>query len=136
MKKSISWILEFTSNLPNKKEKIKCLQANAHPSIINVLKYCYDPKIVWLIPEGVPPYKHSPDPNIDFMFYHESRKLYLFVEGGNPNLQQSRREYLFISMLQSLNEGDSKLLLSIKDKKLPYKGLDSKLILEAFPDLY
>ena len=135
-RKAISWILEYTSNLPNEEEKVKCLQANNHPAILTILKFCYDPNIKWLLPEGDPPYAAKDDPNSENLLYSETRRLYLFVEGGNPNLVQMRREMLFIELLQSIYPGDAKLLCSIKDKKLPYSGLDSNIVLKAFPGLY
>ena len=70
------------------------------------------------------------------MLYTEARRLYLFIEGGNPNLTQLKRESMFVDLLQSINPEDAKLLISIKDKKLPYKGLSSKTVLKAFPGLF
>ena len=63
------------------------------------------------------------------------RKLYLFVEGGNPNLKPARREYLFIELLESVHDDEAKLLLQIKDKKIKCRGLTYKLIKETFPEL-
>ena len=37
-RKSIAWILDFTSKLPNDEEKVKCLQANDNTAIRTVLK--------------------------------------------------------------------------------------------------
>lgn len=135
-RKSIAWILDFTSKLPNDEEKVKCLQANDNTAIRTVLKYAYDPNIKWALPEGDPPYKPCEYPHQENMLYQEIRRLYLFLEGGNPNLKQVKRESMFIEVLQSVDPEDAKLLLSIKDKKLPYKGLNSKIVLRAFPGLY
>lgn len=135
-RKPISWILDFTSKLPNEEEQIKCLQVNNNSAILTILKFCFDPNIKWLLPEGDAPYKPCAYPNVDNMLYSEARRLYLFVEGGNPNLTQLKRESMFVDLLQSINPEDAKLLISIKDKKLPYKGLSSKTVLKAFPGLY
>lgn len=135
-RKSIAWILEFTSKLPNEEEQIKCLQANDNSAIRTVLKFCFDPNIKWLLPEGDAPYKPCEYPNMDNMLYSEARRLYLFVEGGNPNLTTLKRESMFVELLQSITPEDAKLLISIKDKKLPYKGLTSKTVLKAFPGLF
>lgn len=135
-RKSISWILEFTSKLPNDEEKIKCLQQNNHPAILTILKGAYDPHIEWQLPEGDPPYVPCEYPHQENMLYTEARKLYLFMVNGNPNLKQLKRESMYIELLQSVDPNDAKLLLSIKNKKLPYKGLSSQLILKAFPGLY
>lgn len=135
-RKAISWILDFTSKLPNEEEKIKCLRANNISQIIDVLRFTYDPNIKWLLPEGEPPYAPNNGSNLESRFYAEIRKLYLFVEGGNNNLHPLKRETLFISLLENIHPEDAKLLMSMKDKKLPYKGLTSTLILKAFPGLY
>jgi hypothetical protein len=135
-KKAISWILDFTSKLPNDEEKIKCLQANNNMAILTILKLAYDPNIKWLLPEGDAPYNPSGEANTETYLYSDARKLYLFIEGGNPNLTTARREALFIDFLQNIHPEDAKLIVAIKDKKLPYKGLNSKLVLKAFPGLY
>lgn len=132
--KSISWILDFTAKLEDEDEQIKCLRANQNV-LKDVLKYTFDPKIKWLLPEGIPPYKPSAEQYNEDAFYHEVRKLYLFVEGGNMNLTQSRREFLFVEMLQHIHPEDAELLCAIKDRKLPY-DIDAKLVLKAFPGLF
>jgi hypothetical protein len=135
-RKSISWILDFTSKLPNEEEKIKCLQANNNNAILTILKYAYDPNIEWVLPEGNPPYTPCEYPHQENMLYQEIRRLYLFLKGGNDNLHPLKRESMFIDILQSVDPEDAKLLLAMKDKKLPYKGLNSKIVLKAFPGLY
>jgi hypothetical protein len=135
-RKSVSWILDFTSKLPNDDEKIKCLQANDNTALRTILKYAYDPNITWALPEGDPPYKPCEYPHQENMLYQEIRRLYLFLQGGNPNLKQLKRESMFIEVLQSVDPEDAKLLLAIKEKKLPYKGLNSKLVQKAYPGIY
>lgn len=135
-RKSIAWILEFTSKLPNEQEQIKCLQANDNTAIRTVLKFCFDPAIVWALPEGDPPYKPCEYPNLENMLYSEARRLYLFVEGGNPNLKTLKRESMFIDLLQCITPEDAKLLVSIKDKKLPFKGLKASTVQKAFPGIF
>lgn len=131
-RKSISWILEFTSKLSDA-EKVKCLAAN--PSVAPILKFAYDPDIVWLLPDTDPPYTPCDFANLDNELYSQLRKLYLFVKGGNDNLSGIKRERLFIDMLESVLPADAKLLLAIKNKTLPY-DISSKIVLQAFPGLY
>lgn len=135
-RKSIGWILEFTSKLPNEEEQIKCLQANDNSAIRTILQFCFDPNIKWLLPEGDPPYKPSEFPNLENMLYSEARRLYLFVEGGNPNLKPLKRESMFVDLLQCITPEDAKLLCAIKDKKLPFKGLKASTIQKAYPGLF
>lgn len=135
-KKAISWILDFTSKLPNDEEKIKCLKANQNSAILTILKFAYDPNIKWLLPTGDAPYVPGTATGTESYLYSDARKLYLFIEGGNPNLTKLRREALFIDFLQNIHPEDAKLIVAVKDKKLPYNGISSKLVLKAFPGLY
>lgn len=134
-RKTIAWILEFTSKLPHD-EQIKCLRANDNTAVKTILKFCFDPNIKWLLPEGEAPYTPCSYPNLENMLYSEARRLYLFVEGGNTNLTTLKRESMFVELLQSIDPADARLLESIKDKKLPWEGLTAKTVLEAFPGLF
>jgi hypothetical protein len=100
-----------------------------------ILRGAYDPTVKWLLPEGNPPYKVNDIVDQQHRLFTESRKLYLFVEGGNPSLKQMRREQLYIELLEAVDPEDAKLLLSIKDKKLPYPGVTLNIVNLAFPGL-
>lgn len=132
--KAISWILEFTSKLPEE-EQVKCLQANDIDAIKIILKACFDPNIEFLLPEGEPPYTPTDLDGQENMLYRESRKLHHFIRGGNDNLAQIKREKMYIDLLESVTPEDAKLLVSIKDKKLPY-SISSSTVLKAYPGLF
>lgn len=134
-RKTIAWILEFVTKLPQE-EQVKCLQANDNSAIRTILKFCFDPNIKWLLPEGDAPYTPCNFPNLENMLYSEARRLYLFVEGGNPNLTTLKRESMFVELLQCIDPADARLIESIKDKKLPWEGLSPKTVLEAYPGLF
>jgi len=135
MRLSIAEILEKSQEFKTRKEKVAWLQANDTPALRTVIKYAWDDNIKFLLPKGSVPYTPMLTNEGQGMLYHEARKLYLFVEGGNPNLKQLRREQLFIQLLESIDPKDADLIVNVKDKKLPYKGLDRNLIKEAFEDL-
>lgn len=135
MRKSISEILEEASKASTNEDKIRILRANDSFALRVVLQYALDPNIKWLLPKGKVPYKPSDYPDAHGVLYKEARRLYLFVEGGNPNLKQPRREYLYIELLESVDKKDAELLVAIKDKKIPYKGINYKLVKEAFPEI-
>lgn len=135
-RKNISWILKFASNLKTTEEKIECLRQNDVPAIRQVLQYTFHPNIKWLLPDTDPPYTPCQFDSSDSNFYKEVRKLYLFVEGGNPNLNQVQRERMFINMLESIHPEDALLLLSMKNKQLPYPGLTKSIINKAFPGIF
>lgn len=136
MRKSIAWILKFTSELPNEEEQIKCLRANDNFAIKTILRGAFDPNVKWVLPEGEPPYTPCEYPNVENMLYSEVRRLYLFVEGGNDNVKPLKRESMFIDLLQSITPDDAKLLIAVKDKRLPFDGLTAETVLKAFPGLF
>lgn len=135
MRKSISEILKQVSEQSGKQSKIDMLRENYTPVLAQILQYALDPRIKWLLPEGEPPFKQNVFPGQETVLYSEARRLYLFVEGGNPNLTNIRRETLFIQLLEMLHPEDAKVIIAAKDKKIPYKGITAKLVNEAFPGL-
>lgn len=135
MRLGIFQVLEQASTIKGTEEKINFLRNNNSPALQIILKYAYDPSIVWDLPEGAPPYTPCPYPAQEMRLMAEARRLYLFVKGGNPNLTKIKRESLYIELLESVHPSDAVLLNAVKDKKIPYKGITAKLVKEAFPDL-
>ena len=135
MKLGLAEILKKASDFEKKIDKIDWLYKNDSPALRAILKYAYDPKVKFILPEGAPPYKQNQLPDLQSVLYSELRKLYLFVEGGNPNLKQTRREYLFIQLLENLDKEDAELIVAVKDKKIPYKGITKKFVEEVYPGL-
>ena len=135
MRKSIYNILKEASELKTEDEIVNALRV-ANPAVRQLIRYAYDPAIKFMLPEGSPPYKPCEFLDQEGRLPVELRKLYLFVEGGNPNLTKVKREMLFIQLIESIDKDDAVLLCSVKDKKLPFKKLTKKLIKKAFPDDY
>ena len=134
MKNNISTILQKIEQL-KKSERPEALRQNDSPTMRTVLAFCFDPNIKWLLPEGEAPFKKNVNEDQRNMFYSQARTLYLYVEGGNRNLTPLRREQLFIQLLESIDPEDATMLVSIKDKKMPYKGITYDIVKEAFPEL-
>ncbi len=135
MKLSVSEILKKASEMKNENDRIQWLRNNNSVALESVLRGAFDPKIKWLLPEGAPPYKPNDLVDQQNKLYAEARKLYLFIEGGNPDLKQLRRETLFVELLESVDPEDAKLLLAIKDKHLPYPGVTPDVVNKAFPGI-
>lgn len=132
----VSTILKEASNITSKKDRVNFLRSH-HPNGVmkQLLKYALDSNIKFALPEGVPPYTPCAVLDNEAGLYQEARRLYLFIEGGHPNLTNLRRETLFIQVLESIPPAEAELLLAVKDKKLPYKGINQLVVREAFPGL-
>lgn len=137
-KKTFHEIFTEVDKTSGRGNKIAVLHKYSSPALKAVLGYTYDPTVKWLLPEGTPPYKPTDDIDTHSVFYAEIRKLYLFTDGpsdAQKNLKQTRREQLFIEILESIHPDDAKVLIAMKDRRLPYKGLTAKLVQEAFPNM-
>ena len=134
---SLPFIFGEVSKAKTKDQKKATLIKYDNSALRELLRYAFDPNLKFLLPPGNPPHKYAGDtdePNPTYL-YGLVRKLYLFVEGGNTALKQSRREYLFIEMLESIHPLEAELLLQVKDKKVKCRGLTYNLVKDTFPDL-
>jgi len=135
----ISGIFQEIEKTTGRKEKIKLLQSyESNQAFMKILEAVCDVRVIFELPEGNPPY-NTPDDMVDNVagLYQEVRKLYVFTKNAkSQNIHSIKRERIFIEMLESIHPDDAKLMLSVKDKKLPYKGITTKLVKEAFPDRF
>ena len=132
----VSEILNKVSKLKTKKEKVAWLKQNNSDGLRMVIKSSFDPELKWLLPEGDVPFNRNdaPEGTEHTDLHTEAKKLYHFIEGGNYDITQGKRENLFIQMLEGLQEGDADVLVAAKDKSLhrKYKGLSDNVVKEAF----
>ena len=132
----ISEILDKVSKLKTKKEKVAWLKDQNTDGLRVVIKSSFDPKIKWHLTEGDVPFRRNDAPaGTEHTDLHmESRKLYHFIEGGNYDITQTKRETLFIQVLEGLQESDADVLVAAKEKSLhrKFKGLSDNVVKEAF----
>ena len=132
----ISEIFTKINNAKDKPKKIEVLRQYDSPGMRMILKGAFDPKIVWELPEGTPPYIENEAPAGTEHTYLEveARRLYNFAKGGNNTINKIRKETLFIQMLEGLHASEAKVLIDVKNKSLnkTYKGLTSDMVKEAF----
>jgi len=132
----ISEILDKVSKAKTKQNKIALLKEHDSPALRMVIKSSFDPKIKWSLPEGEVPFKRNEAPagTEHSTLAYESRRLYHYIEGGNPSLSQTKRETMFVQMLEGLHDSEADVLVAAKDKSLhqAYKGLSANVVKEAF----
>lgn len=128
-------IFTQVNNAKDKPKKIEVLRKYDSQGLRQLLKAAFDPKIVWDLPEGTPPYiaNEAPAGTDHTSLLDEARKLYLFVKGGS-NIPKVKKETLYIQMLEALHKDDALALIAIKEKNLNlvYKGLTENCVKEAF----
>lgn len=136
VKISITEIIKEAASKKTTAEKVNFLKSNDGSPLRVVLKFTYDPSIEFLIPGTAPPFNPNEyEDEAKGLLYTEARRLKIFVKGGGyDNLNQIKREALFISLLEDVDNDDANTLCQMISKK-PFKGLSKKTIQEAFPDL-
>ena len=131
-----SEIFTKVNNAKVKEEKIKVLKQHDSVPLRQILKGAFDPKIEWDLPEGTPPYKQNEAPagTEHTVLYTESKRLWHFIKGADPKLSKTRKEMMYIQMLEGLHADEAKLLINVKEKNLnnTYKGLTDAVVKEAF----
>ena len=136
MKLSIAEILEKANDLQSDTDRKVFLIANNSNALQTILRCVFDPKVKFLLPEGKIEYTKNQLYDLEHLLYAEVKRLYLFIEGGNPNLTDEKRLKLFQSWLENISSKDADMMMYVKDKKLPYKTITKSFIKNAFPDLY
>ena len=138
MKLLINEVLQKVSNAKTKPQKVKLLKEYNTNALRSVLIANFDESIVSLLPPGEVPYtpNDAPEGTEHTVLEKEYRKLYLFFKGGSSTLKQSKREELFVQLLEGLTAGEAEVLCLVKDKKLGKRWKITKACVEeAFPTI-
>ena len=130
---NIAYILKKINDLPSK-ERVVALQQNDYPAVRQILMCMFNDNIKFLLPEGKPPYTPNQFENKGAL-HKEIRKFNYFVEGASPIQNKTKREAVFIELLETLEPEEAELVLAAKDKVSPFKNINKKLVQEAFPGL-
>jgi hypothetical protein len=136
MKDGIAEIIEKASKLKTEKEKISFLQNSARQCgpLVTVFRLMFDSGVEFDLPNGDPPYKPQPkESDLQNFLYSEFRRIRYFIK-GQSNMKSLKRETMFIEFLESMDPDDAKLIVSLKDKKSPYKGITKNLIKKTFSE--
>ena len=124
------------NNAKDKPRKLKVLKEHDSVSLRQVLKGAFDPSIEWLLPKGDVPYtvNDAPIGTEHTLLSQEAKRLYLFTKGGDNTLSSTKRETLFIQMLEGLSAEEAEFLATVVNKRVnnEYKGFTANLVKEAF----
>jgi len=137
MKLLMHEVLQKISNAKTKAQKVKLLEEYNTPALRAILIANFDESVISMLPEGEVPYKKNdaPEDTEHTKLDHEYRKLYLFFKGG-ANISQTRRETLFIQLLEGLHQGEAEVLCLVKDRKIGKRWkITRQCVEQAFPSI-
>lgn len=129
--KSISEI----EDVNERKERLReeCIKLN--PLAI-IIQYAYHPDMIFDLPEGEIP-KSLLNPSYGITPNETYRLLKHFHGWRNTNpSSKNRKEQSFIKVINMIFPDDVPVYVGIKDKKLPYEGLDKDFCVWAMPELF
>ena len=134
---SLSGILAKAEAEKNLEAKVNVLRTFDNPVLRRLMRLTFDPSIKWLLPSGDITYTPNKLVDNEHALYNASKKLDIWIDGAYPQqVTDEKRVKLFRLLLETLAYEDAELLLSIKDKKLPYKSLTKVIIKKAFPGIF
>ena len=115
------------------KKQAEVIRKHNNPSLKEILILTFHPTVEWKLPEGAPPYKPlAESTDMEGRLYGEVKKSDYFVNTPQGlQLSSTKRETMFIQLLESLDPGDARLLLRMKDKDLKIK---KEALKEVFPE--
>jgi len=79
-------IMDKISKASTKKEKVELLEKYDSLALKNILKGTFDDAIVWILPDGNPPYTPAPESSPPSTFYKQYDALKYFVKGGQASV--------------------------------------------------
>lgn len=134
--KFVHEVLDLVDKAKTKQEKMDLLKKYDSMVLKNILIGTYNDKIVWNVPEGVPPYTPADEIRQPSTIQKQLDQLRYFIKGGaGDNLLKVKREMMFIRLLETIHPKDAQIVLAMVAKKLPVKGLTKALVKEVFPKL-
>ena len=157
-------ILDLASKQKSAAKKVEVLKNYEHDCVKMVLIWNFDKSIISLLPEGEVPYgetnaqttfagslseniareaaggESATGQDIDgrnkTSIRREYQNFYHYVKGGNDALPTTRREMMFINLLQGLHPKEAEVLVLVKDKSLESKyKITQDNVKDAYPDI-
>ena len=131
-------ILDLVSKQRSAAKKAEVLKEYGFDGLKAILIWNFDDTVISMVPEGQVPYERNEVPvgTDHTSLRKEWKNLYHFVKGGNDSLSQTRRESMFIQMLEGLHPQEADILCLVKDKALATKyKISQSIVSQAFPDI-
>ncbi len=140
-------IFTQVNNAKDKPKKIAVLRKYEAEGLKNFLMCAFNPDIEWILPEGDVPYmpNDAPEGTEHTMLHQEAQNFFYYVKKlipgttdqyvfGSTDINDARREMMFIQMLEGLSAAEAELVLQAKNRTLnkKYKGLNANTVREAF----
>ena len=107
-----------------------------YSSFTDYLRCVFDDRIEFLLPDGKPPYRPADPAVVPSTWHKKHMELKYFVKVGvTDSISQTKREKMFIDMLEAVHPEDAVIICRMVEKKTTVKKLTKELVDEVFPNL-
>jgi len=134
-----SEILDLVNSTRGRQKKIDLLREYRNDALVSLLIWNFDDTVQSALPGGEVPFKPNDAPagTEHTSLRQEQRHFYNFIQGGNPSLSKTRRESIFIQILETLHPEEAHILILVKDHRLvaKYSTLSQDIVGEAYTDI-
>jgi len=132
-------IFEEFEKASGQKNKVEVLRKYGTKAFKNFLSCALHPSIGFDIKE-IPPYKPAQEPaGLNYVYLEqEMSQMYKYISNhpAKPNdITPQRQRELLVVTLESLHRDEAELLANMFKKSIKVRGLNAKIVKEAFPDL-
>jgi hypothetical protein len=135
----ISEVLRKVNNAKTKAEKKELLLRYNSQTLRSLFIWNFDETVTSLLPVGDVPFTPNPAPEgtDNTLLENEGKKLFYFVKGGADHLSKSKREQIFLAILENVHPDEAEVLCLVKDKQLQkkYTRISKALVEETFPQI-
>ena len=157
-------VLDLASQQKSSAKTVEALKQYEHDCVKMIMVWNFDSSVISLLPEGEVPYGETQNQTVykgslsenlareaaggesatgqdldgrgRTSLRREYQNLYHYVKGGNDTLTTTRREMMFINLLQGLHPREAEVIVLTKDKKLGDKyKITLDQVKEAYPDI-
>ena len=127
IKEGVAETLKRISKIHSHKQRIETIQKDHNIPMEILIDCCFNPNIKFLLPK---------ESDAQGFLFSQIRRMGIFHSKGNyKDMKQMQRERQFIDFIESCDPDDADLIVSIKDKKMPYPNITERLFKDAWPTL-
>ena len=131
-------MLEAIDKADTREEAVKLVKGygSSYQAFNDYLRCIFDENIQFALPKGRPPYTPSSGASVPSTWHKKHLQLKYFVKGlGLDDMNQIKRESMFIQMLEAIHPDDALHISLIASKECKVSGLNADVIEEALPGL-
>lgn len=126
-----------SANRAEAAEKLKNYNKNLPPQVSlamrNVLKGALDPRVIWRLPTSRPKFRPCESHDFPVDLVKQTQKFLYLIDGTQQSINlTSKREKIFLEILESVHPKDAEIVINMVLKTIDYKHVTATTVRQAF----